>query len=286
MRPTYVVVGHVTNDRHRAGSSTSPGGTALFAARTAQAIGCSPLVVTSFADGFDSSLFEGSSLIRIPSRETTTFLNDYTDVCRKQQLDSIASSLPLEVIPAPPSERSILHIGPVFNEIDEGVLARVSTQPWGFIGLTPQGWMRERRGTEVVPKRWLHQSQSMCHVDAAVFSDEDVGHDPAWGRELATSFPICAMTLGRHGCRLFIGGDERERVDAPDVPVVETTGAGDIFAASFFIALAAGHEPRSAAIFASIIATDSTRRAGPASVPEAKVIKDACLYRPFRETTS
>lgn len=49
---------------------------------------------------------------------------------------------------------------------------------------------------------------------------------------LATRFPHVVVTLGSMGAA-YVGGSERTQVTAPRVDVVDTTGAGDAFAAGF-----------------------------------------------------
>jgi sugar/nucleoside kinase (ribokinase family) len=62
---------------------------------------------------------------------------------------------------------------------------------------------------------------------------------------LAARFPHVVVTLGRMGAA-SLGGDQRAQVTAPHVDVVDTTGAGDAFAAGFLAAHLRGADPQSA----------------------------------------
>lgn len=62
---------------------------------------------------------------------------------------------------------------------------------------------------------------------------------------LARRFPHVVVTLGRMGAA-YLGGDVREQVTAPRVDVLDTTGAGDAFAAGFLAAWVRGATPREA----------------------------------------
>ncbi|TXL57663.1 carbohydrate kinase family protein [Aeromicrobium terrae] len=62
---------------------------------------------------------------------------------------------------------------------------------------------------------------------------------------LAARFPHVVVTLGRMGAA-YLGGDQRAQVTAPHVDVVDTTGAGDAFAAGFLAAHLRGADPQAA----------------------------------------
>ena len=69
------------------------------------------------------------------------------------------------------------------------------------------------------------------------------------------------LTLGARGV-LVLDGDGSEVLPAPEVDVVDTTGAGDTFNGALAAELAAGRDLRAAAAFAVKAASLSTRRAG------------------------
>lgn len=62
---------------------------------------------------------------------------------------------------------------------------------------------------------------------------------------LAARFGHVVVTLGRMGAA-YLSGDVREQVTAPRIDVVDTTGAGDAFAAGFLAAWVRSPEPRAA----------------------------------------
>jgi ribokinase len=59
-----------------------------------------------------------------------------------------------------------------------------------------------------------------------------------------------------------VDGDAAERLPAPEVTPVDTTGAGDAFNGALAVALAEGRELRDAAAFAVAAAALSTRAEG------------------------
>jgi 1D-myo-inositol 3-kinase len=261
----------VTRDLLPSGRSRA-GGTALFSSLTARAHGLRSTVITSFADNDAIPELEGSSLRKIPSQETTTFRNDYFGALRAQQVTAIAERLPADVLEGRGSSQAILHLGPVIDEIDEGIFSMIADQRWGFIGVTPQGWMRELRNERAHARPWRSAELAANVADAVVFSDEDVGGRRSVADELAARFRICAITCGEHGCRLFVAGQESARVPAPRVSEVDPTGAGDIFAACFFIGLAQGCCSKTAARYATQLATESVARDGLAGIPSPETV--------------
>jgi ribokinase len=97
-----------------------------------------------------------------------------------------------------------------------------------------------------------------AHEARALTGEEDV---EAAARALAarTGAPVL-VTLGGEGALLFDG--DAERLPAPAVEVVDTTGAGDAVNGALAAELAAGRPLREAARFAMVAAALSTQVAG------------------------
>jgi sugar/nucleoside kinase (ribokinase family) len=110
------------------------------------------------------------------------------------------------------------------------------------------------------------------NTDAIVISVEDVRGNEELISEYASQFKILAVTEGYNGARVYWHGDVR-RFRAPKVNVVDLTGAGDIFAAAFFIRLEETRNPWESASFAVKIASLSVTRAGLAGVPRPEEVK-------------
>ena len=62
---------------------------------------------------------------------------------------------------------------------------------------------------------------------------------------LAARFPHVVVTLGSMGAA-YLGGTERAQITAPRIDVVDTTGAGDAFAAGFLARWVDGATPEEA----------------------------------------
>jgi len=262
----YLVIGHVTQDLIDSGFTI--GGTASYAARTARAMGCRVGVVTSASPDLDlSQVMDGVLVSRFPAATTTTFENIYTASGRRQVLHAIAETLTPAAIPPDwktDAARGIVHLGPVAQECDPTLLDAFGT---AFVGLTPQGWMRcrDRDGT-VSRYRWEGTEPLLARADAVVLSEEDIEGDAALEAHYAAQTRVLVVTRGAAGCTVHADGQSRD-FPAPAVADVDATGAGDIFAAAFFVRLQRGADPWTAACFANCVAAQSVTRAGLAGTP-------------------
>lgn len=93
--------------------------------------------------------------------------------------------------------------------------------------------------------------------------DADVDHGELAGELLDLGVDTVVMTRGASGA-LLVTREEVTTVEAPDVQVTDTTGAGDAFNAAFAVALGEGTPPADAVRFAC--------RAGALAVTEKEVI--------------
>lgn len=260
----YLVIGHVTRDILPGGGS-AVGGTATYAARTAQAIGCRTGVITSAeADLELRTVLPDIALLRVPAPATTTFENRYTHSGRVQLVHAVARALTPSDVPPHWRPAGVVHLGPVAQECDPA-LAHVFGH--AFLGLTPQGWMRrwDRQG-RVRPVPWETAGRLLPHANAVVVSEEDLAGAEDAVHGWAAQTPVVAVTRGPQGCSVYAGGAVR---DVPGYPAVEVdpTGAGDIFTATFFTALAEGMEPWQSAQLANAVAAISVTRRGLSSIP-------------------
>ncbi|MGH2538328.1 MAG: PfkB family carbohydrate kinase [Candidatus Promineifilaceae bacterium] len=249
----YLVVGHYTRDLTPAGDE--PGGTVTYSAATAAALGCRTGVVTSAAaDVPFASFLPGVAVVNVTAPESTTFANHYSPAGRQQHIYAQALPLKAAQVPAAWRRTPIVHLGPVANELDPD-LARAF--PASLLGLTPQGWFRrwDARG-RVRAEAWEAAGDVLPRAAGVVLSPEDLPR-PALAAELARLSRLLVVTEEARGCTVFFDG-ERRRFPAPAVTVANPTGAGDVFAAAFFLRLQQTRgNPWEAAAFANLIAAHS-----------------------------
>ena len=249
----YLIIGHVSKDIVPNGYKI--GGTAAYSGRTAHILGCRTAVLTSATADFDlAAALPGIQFHRVPAAQNTTFDNIYTENGRSQILHSIAAPLTPAHVPAQWQRAPIVHLGPIASEIDPAIVNLFSNS---LIGLTPQGWLRRWDADgRVYARDWEAAAAILPQAAAVIISEEDLLHDAMLAQYRRWS-RLLVLTRGRQGCTVFLGDESRD-VPALRVPEVEFTGAGDIFAAAYFVRLwQTGGNPWESARFANEIAAQS-----------------------------
>ncbi|MGA2112217.1 MAG: PfkB family carbohydrate kinase [Anaerolineales bacterium] len=258
----YLVIGHLTRDR--AAGALHPGGTVAYSGLTAAAFGFRAAALTACSSDEELADLRGMQVRRVASDRTTVFENLTQSGVRWQRMESVAAPLLGTAIPSEWRRPRLVHLGPVAGEVDAGLLALF---PDSFRGITPQGWMRSwDAGGRISPQRTSQAEAAAGQASAQVFSLEDVGGDEGWIARLAELCPITAVTEGRAGCRVYWNGHVRH-LAASSVEEVDSTGAGDIFAAAFFIRLLETRDPWEAGRLANQLAAASVGRPGLRGVP-------------------
>ncbi len=274
----YLVIGHITQDLTPAGPVF--GGTVSYAALTARALGLRVGIVTTYEVeklGFPKVL-EGVTIAAHDADATTTFENIHTPAGRIQYLHRRAPTLNMSHVPETWRKTPLVHFGPLAQEIEPAFLRQF---PESFIGLTPQGWLREWDSTgRVRLGEWPEARFVLEHANAAVISIEDVQGDENRIEEMASAIRILAVTEGANGARVYWNGDVRS-FKAPYAKEVDPVGAGDIFATSFFHRLHTTRDPWEAARFANAIASISVTRRGLDGVPTPAEVQN-CLVEIIR----
>ncbi|MFQ5830052.1 MAG: PfkB family carbohydrate kinase [Candidatus Methylomirabilia bacterium] len=267
--PDFVVVGHVTLDETPAG--VRPGGAALYAALTAQRLGCSTGLLTSFGPDFPREVLPPDlEVVRVPARRTTMFRHDSRSRRRHLTLLGRASDLNVDDLPASWGDAGLALLCPVANEVDPYLVAQFTG---GAVAATVQGWMRERgAGGVITPARWEDASLVVRHLQAIFLSREDMGEFEKDALEWFQEVPIGVVTLGEDGALLFVNG-ERHAIQADSAEETDSTGAGDVFAAAFLLHYDREGDPWEAAAFATCAAASSVEVEGIAGIPDRPTIE-------------
>ena len=258
----YLVIGHITQDLTDKGSQF--GGTASYAALTANALGLRTGVITAIEPGIVLEPLKGIQILSLPAEKCTTFKNIDNGNGRVQYIYSIAPNLDISAIPETWRNASIVHLGPVAQEVEPNL---VRYFPDSFLGVTPQGWLRQwDQDGKIYPGEWPESNFVLEKASAAVLSIEDVNGDERRIEEMVSSIRILVVTEGAEGARVYWNGDLR-RFRPPIVNEIDSTGAGDIFAAAFFIRLNATNNPWESARYATQLAAKSVTRRGLQGIP-------------------
>lgn len=255
----YLVAGYVTRDITPTGYNV--GGTAAYSGRVADMLGCRTAVITSTAPNEPAlNTFPGTiRLYSTPSEKTSTYENIYTPQGRRQVVHAASNKIMAADVPSDWPEPSILHLGPIGNEVDVNLAHRF---PNSVIGLTPQGWMR-RWGEDghVYLEDWADAEEILPLATAVILSVEDLLDDAMLQRYRGLS-KLLVLTSGYDGCTVFRGKDVYH-IPAPKVTEVEPTGAGDIFATAFLVKYQQTNgNHQEAGRFANIVASQSVMHVG------------------------
>jgi sugar/nucleoside kinase (ribokinase family) len=253
----YTTVGHVTVDVLEDGSR-QPGGAAFYSALQAARLGLGAQIVTR---GVEREIEEALAPYRHelhlhvqPARHTTTLQTSGSGSERVQRVLAWAGPIREDLL----VDTSVLHLAPV---------ARESPSSWrgeaAFVGLTPQGLVREwsgpRRQIRIAPPTGLDARRAMLvaeRCNAVVVSEHERASCASLIEAAGAAGALVAVTAGERPTTL-IQPPRRQEVEL-HVPTVERPrddlGAGDVFAAAFFVSLAHGRGALEAACFANAAA--------------------------------
>ena len=270
MNPDYLMLGHITSDLLPDGS-TIPGGTSLYAARTAQRLGRHPAIVS--AQAVLPADWPGDVPVAAVSHShAPIFENRYTPTGRIQFLHGDALPLAAADIPDAWRTPSIVHFGPILAETP---LTLVDAFPNALIGMTPQGMMR--RWQKPFPSKIEYipfdpAPELLKRVDILVMSIEDVHGDRSVAERYAQHCGIVALTYGARGADIFIEGNP---IHIPAYPATEVdpTGAGDVFAAALLVRYQETRDAVVAAYFAAVVAAASVEGLGISAIPDRHTIE-------------
>jgi sugar/nucleoside kinase (ribokinase family) len=266
----FVAVGHVTID-HVSGRKRL-GGAAAFASLTAARLGLRAGVVTSAGSGFP--FWQTLREVEIHWQEaprTTEFANIYDGSERRQRVLAQAASLTeasLGSIRSRLREDAAVLYCPVVHEAQ---IPLAPLAPRGLAGVAPQGFFRRWNEAGFVEARdWEEAPRALASADVVSMSEDD---HPA-PEELAEEFRgrAFAVTRGASGARVYSQGDV---YDLPAFPAAEVdpTGAGDVFAAAFLIALRERQGVVRAARFATSVASFAVEAPGVEGIPTRAAVE-------------
>jgi hypothetical protein len=267
----YTTVGHVTVDVSADGSRR-PGGSAFYSALQAARLGRRTLIITRgnvreveqllepFRPEFELRVF--------PAPHTTAFETCGSDAARRQRLLAWAGPIGEDLN----VQTSILHLAPV---------ARETPKRWrghaAFVGLTPQGLVREwaKDSGEIAltpPDAALGDPPRGC--SALVMSKAERTSAAKLVAKASGIGAVVAITAGAAATTVLTSGGETVQVPVPALEhPTDDLGAGDVFAAAFFVALAQGEAPERAAAFATAAAAVRIAGAGADAIGQRPAIE-------------
>jgi hypothetical protein len=253
----YTTVGHVTIDVLE-DDSRQPGGAAFYSALQAARLGLQAQIVTRGVEReIEQALDPYRQELHLhiqPARYTTTLQTSGSGSERVQRVLAWAGPIREDVV----VDTSIMHLAPV---------ARESPASWrggaAFVGLTPQGLVREWSGSRgqirIAPPTGVAARTAMLvaeQCNAVVVSEHERASCASLIDGASAAGALVAVTAGERPTTIIHprgGGEVALHVPAVELPR-DDLGAGDVFAAAFFVALADGRGVLDAASFANAAA--------------------------------
>lgn len=274
----YVTVGHVTVDVLASDGSRRPGGGAFYSALQAARLGLRTLIVTKGAPSELEELLEPyreELEVRVLAAEHTTTLATTTLATtgagreRRQRVLAWAGAItePVEV------DTAILHLAAVARETPSRWQGHAE-----FIGVTPQGLVREWDDGGEISLTPLDPQAIPARFDALVLSEAELARCP-W--LIAANRPLIAVTAGSQPTLVHLPDGTAVRVPAPLVREPrDDLGAGDVFAAAFFVALHEGRSPVDAAAYGNAAAAVRIAGVGPQAIGDRAAVTQALQALP------
>ena len=263
MTVRIAIAGHVTHDRY--GDAIVAGGCAYYGAWTHRGLSAKVRLHTTVGLDFacDDAL-AGFDTVVERAGKTTLFTNTYPEGgIRIQRIEAMAPKV------RPPQRIEgvdLVHLAPVMQDVD--LAAWLAAAPDGLpVALAIQGWIKDTGPNEtVVQTPWQVDGALLARLAAVAVGEEDLVDQGDLLDHLCRHVPIVAFTHGKRGCDIIERG-KTTKVGVYATEQVDPTGAGDTFAAGFFLGLAEGAGPIDAARLGAAAASIVVEGQGGATLP-------------------
>jgi len=275
----YTAIGHVTADVFDSGSRR-PGGGAFYSALQAARLDQRTRIITQGVPLEIEALlepFRDELTIQIhPAARTTTLHTSGTGRHRNQRVLAWAGAMHGQV----EVDTTILHLAPVARETAPGW--RGSAR---FVGLTPQGLIRTWAADgDHITHGALPRTALPARCDAIVISEAEL-QSCSWllsagpgDQRGGAARPLVAVTAAHAPTALHLPDGEVAAIPVPPVEsFADDLGAGDVFAAAFFVALTQGAAPIAAAAFANAAAAVRIAGVGPQAIGQRAAVERKAL---------
>lgn len=281
--PRIVIVGQLTIDLHAHDSTKPqrPGGAVSYAARAAAALGERASILTAGGVDADLDALANHDIELVPTDNTLTFELDDNDGRRHLRLLR-GNDRRLHADDLPPTWRNprLLILAPLLpHDIDVGSFHNIRYSEGR--ALLAQGLQRRIDSSSSIHTLSRPSSALLQHCsaeDSVFLSHEDTdGWLTADFYRLASAAARLIVTRGAAGSDVHRPSQPPLHIEPYRATPVDTTGAGDVFATAFMIALYSSHlrelrdqRDAAAARIASACAASSVEQYGPAALPSNK----------------
>jgi len=239
----YGIIGTLTKDIG-ADANWQIGGTVWYASQVAAELGAQVYAYTTCTKDVFEKLPITERIKYIVDRydvEMATFHNDYDETGARVQRVSELGSIELKLLGMlcrlDGLQLDVVHIAPLVNELDKVDLIATLPELKALKIFTPQGWFRVLDKAGRVRNVVMQAHDLFEFADVVVLSEEDVDHDADRLKYYANCAKLLILTQGAQGASIYQDGTFVECVPTEPLHDIDPTGAGDIFAAAFAIAM-------------------------------------------------
>ncbi|MBD3191701.1 MAG: hypothetical protein GF308_13720 [Candidatus Heimdallarchaeota archaeon] len=209
--------------------------------------------------------------LKISGNTSMRFENRYDSTgVRTQRLLSSSEPISIKDLPSQYYNTPIIHLGPVFNEIDVELLSQVRGH-FKIISLDGQGFTRTvaEQGQRIVLEPWLHYEDYLPKIDILKVDDTELKSITSANtlqegveKVLETGLKLLVITRAHKGAIIYQG---KKRYDIPAFPtkVADATGAGDTFITAFLFEYFRTKDSYNSGLFAAATASFKISTAGP-----------------------
>jgi sugar/nucleoside kinase (ribokinase family) len=280
-----IVLGHLTHDIivtpdgkiHEALGGVAAY-TALVAAQLDATVGIIAKVGNDFKEEYIKKLEKSNinllGLSRVKEK-TTTFQNSYNESGeRSQKLLNYISSINISDIPKPFLDAKCYHFGPVFHEVSYNIIKFINEKRI-LTSLDPQGYLRRIDFNHFIqPCNWKDANKVLPYINILKCDRSEAEkltgtRDIHRASELLYAFgpKIVLITRGVQGSFLYYKEVLENIPIVQGKKVVDSTGAGDSYAAGFIVDYLATKNPKHSALFASCVASFVVEGIGTSNLP-------------------
>ena len=267
-----LIVGAVTWDL--VDGQRVPGGAVTYAARAAAALGIRARILLTAGEDADLAAFAGHELAVVRVEQTMTLEHRFRDGARHQRVIA-RPHRPLHPadLPAPWPRPRTLVLGTLLpDDIDVPAFLALGAEETAVIAqglqrsVGPDGAIVERDAPSEALLDTARPAATLCL--SAEETDRWTAHHPGALGDLVARCRRVVRTLGADGAEVRTRDGDAERIlRIPALPaeVIDTTGAGDVFATALILAMRAGDQV--AGRLAAACAAACVERRGSAPLP-------------------
>ena len=260
-----LIIGNLTIDVNvtESGIYKGVGGSSFFTGKILTGLDVKVEIVSPRGEDFPANMLEGISLIpaKPVTKNTLTFKNITGKKGRRQIVSHFVDAGRFNAGDIPDINCDTVLVTPLIDNMDKAFHKYLKEKfPKALRILLPQGLFRKiGENGKVIKKDWTDAQSVSAFYNLIVFSREDTNDADAFAQILSKGKTIAVVTKDKDGCTVFEHGRQTDVPAFKAATIVDSTGAGDIFAAAFAYEYYKSSDPVSAAVYANKIASKSLR---------------------------